>query len=95
MEWPFRQENSTIRLRILHRGGCLRSYGFSRKSIDFAWYMQSVSETVMISLHAFNHSACGASEIDIPIEDQTWSARFVERIRGSDRESLIGVIDFL
>ena len=46
-------------------------------------------------MHTFNHSACGASEINIPIEDQKWSARFVERIRGSDRESLIGVIDFL
>ena len=39
--------------------------------------------------------AAGASEIDIPIKDQTWSGCFVERIRGSDHGSSIGVVDFL
>ena len=35
----------------------------------------------------------GAPEIDTPIEDQKWSGRFVERIRGSDRISSIGVVE--
>ena len=32
--------------------------------------------------------------IDTPIEDQKWSGCFVERTRGSDRGSLIGVVNF-
>ena len=46
-----------------------------------------------ISLHAFENSPVGASEIDTPIEHQKWSGRFVERIRGSDRISSIGVVE--
>ena len=38
-------------------------------------------ENVVISLHTFKNSAVGASEIEAPIEDQTWSGWFVERIR--------------
>ena len=49
------------------------------------------SEKVTISLHTFGNSAVGASGIDTPIEDQTWSGCFVERIRESDRGSSIGV----
>ena len=54
--------------------------------------MRIFFEKVTISLHTFENSVVGASEIDTPIEDQTWSGCFVERIRGSDRESSIGVI---
>ena len=46
----------------------------------------------MISLHTFENLAFGASKIDTPIEDEKWSGRFVERIRGSSRESSIGVV---
>ena len=45
----------------------------------------------MISLHTFD--AFGGSEFDTPIKDQKWSSRFVERIRGSDRISSIGVVE--
>ena len=40
MEWSFRRENFNIRSGILHRGGSLRIHGFSKKSIDFAWYIR-------------------------------------------------------
>ena len=46
----------------------------------------------MISLHTFKHFTFGASEIDTPIEDPKLDGRFVERIRGSSRESPIGVV---
>ena len=47
----------------------------------------------MIALPTFKNSAVEASEIDTPIEDQTWSGCFVERIRGSSREPSIGVVE--
>ena len=56
--------------------------------------MRQISEKVMISLHTFENSAFGASDFDIPIKDQKWSGRFVKRIRGSDRGSSIGIVDF-
>ena len=43
-------------------------------------------------LHTFENYAFGTSEIDTPIEDQKLDGRFVERIRGSSRESSIGVV---
>ena len=43
-------------------------------------------------LHTFENYAFGASEIDTPIKDPKLDGRFVERIRGSDRESLIGIL---
>ena len=43
-------------------------------------------------LHTFKNYAFRASEIDTPIEDQKLDGHFVERIRGSSRESSIGVV---
>ena len=43
-------------------------------------------------LYTFENYAFGASEIGTPIEDQKLDGRFVERIRGSSRESSIGVV---
>ena len=48
----------------------------------------------MILLHTLEHFPFGASEIDTLIEDEKWSGRFLDRIRGSDRRSSIGVVDF-
>lgn len=76
-------------------GASIRIDGFSKKSNDFVRYIIQFSAKVTISLHTFENSTFGASEMDTPIEDQKWSGRFVERIWGSDRESSIGVIDFL
>ena len=95
MDWLFRRENFRVRSRILVRGASLRIYGFSQKSNDFACYICQLSEKVMISLYTFENSVFGGPGIDTPIEDQKWSGCFVERIRGSDRGSLIGVVDFL
>ena len=46
----------------------------------------------MFSLHTFDNYVFGTSEIDTPVEDPKLDGRFVERIRGSSRESLIGVV---
>ena len=43
-------------------------------------------------LHTFENYVFEASEIDTPIEDPKLDGRFVERIRGSSRESSIGVV---
>ena len=43
-------------------------------------------------LHTFENYAFGALEIDTPIEDPKLNGRFVERIRGSSRESSTGVV---
>ena len=45
-----------------------------------------------ILLHTFENYAFGTSEVDNPIEDPKSGGRFVERIRGSMRGSLIGVV---
>ena len=95
MEWLFRRENSRVRLRIVDRKASLRINGFSMKSNAFALYIEYFSEKLMILLHTFKNLDFGVSEFDTPIEDQTWSGRFVETIRGSDRQSSIGIIDFL
>ena len=42
-------------------------------------------------LHTFKKNSFGNSEFDTPIEDPKLDGCFVERIRGSDRESSIGV----
>ena len=49
-------------------------------------------EKVVILLLSFQNYAFGASEIDTPIEDPKLDGHFVERIRGSRHESLIGVV---
>ena len=46
----------------------------------------------MFSQHTFENSFFGTSEIDTPIEDPKLDGHFVERIRGSSRESSIGVL---
>ena len=61
------------------------------RNCDFPWYIRQFYEKVVILLHTFENYVFGASEFDTPIEDQKWSGRFVERFRGSDRESSIGV----
>ena len=43
-------------------------------------------------LHTFLNYAFGVSEFDTPIKDPKLDGHFVERIRGSDRESSIGVL---
>ena len=79
MEWLFCRENSRVRSRIFDRG--------RRFPVGIRQFFKKVT----ISLHTFGNSAVGASGIDTPIEDQTWSGCFVERIRESDRGSSIGV----
>ena len=54
--------------------------------------MRQISEKVMISLNTLENFVFGASEIDTPIEDPKLDGRFVERFRGSSRESSIGVV---
>ena len=50
---------------------------------------------MLISLYTFENSAFGASNIDSPIADAKLIASFVERIRRSDRQCSIGIIDLL
>ena len=83
MEWLFRRENSRVRSWIFDRGR------------RFPVRIRQFFKKMTISLHTFENSAVGASKIDTPIKDQTWSGCFVERIRGSIRGSSIGVVDFL
>ena len=62
------------------------------KSCDFPLYICQFYEKVLILPHTFEKIDFGASEFDTPIEDPKLDGRFVERIRGSSRESSIGVV---
>ena len=79
MKWPFRRENLRVRSPIFDRGR------------RFPLGIRQFFEKIMISLHTFENSAVGASEIDTPIKDQTWDGCFIERIQRSDCGSSIGV----
>ena len=71
---------------------CKNSSKFKKvvKSSVFPWYIRQFWEKVLILLHTFENYDFRASEIGTPIEDQKSGGRFVERIRESERESLIG-----
>ena len=73
-------------------GASIRIDGFSKKNNDFVRYTRQFSEKVTISLHTFENFAFGGPGIDTPSEYQKWSGCFVERIRGSDCESLLEVV---
>ena len=47
---------------------------------------------MIILLHTLENYAFEASKFDTPIQDPKLDGRFVERIRGSSRESSIGVV---
>ena len=61
---------------------------YAAKSLLFL----KMSEKVPILLHTFENYYFRILEFDIPIEDSKLDGRFVERIRGSSRESSIGVV---
>ena len=66
-----------------------------QKSSQFAKSQQTFQKVINICnilLHAFKTICFGASEIDTPIEDPKLDGRDVERIRGSERVSSIGVL---
>ena len=103
MERPCCRGNSWVRSRIRDRGhqnvrhvGPIIGKRVSDTSANTCRipFFQLLLKQILISLHTFANSAPGASNSDTPIEDQTWSGRVVERIRGSDRRSSIGVVDF-
>ena len=87
MKWPFRRENLRVGSPIFDRGASFKIDRFLKKSNDFKWYIRQFLEKVMISLHTFENSAFGVSEIGTSIEDQKWSDCFVEKIHGSDCKS--------
>ena len=87
----------SLRFGMFHKGFCLGLSLFYLwpnlvNSIDFPEYIRQFYEQVVVLQHTFENYAFGTSEIDTPIEDQKLDGRFVERIRGSSRESLIGVV---